>query len=304
MKKIFVFLLCSFIVQQIYAQQIPQFSQNMFNKLYNNPGFAGSEQAIRSTAMYRSQWMGFDGAPTQLNLSVDAAVPVLHGGLGLNIVKDDIAQFENLGIKAIYSYTTELGAGQLGIGTSLGIMQIGNNGEFDAAEPNDPSIPPADKESGLELGFGLYYNTQDVYIGLASNQLNEQELNYTTDAGNTSSFKLERHYFLIAGYYYPLSSELSLNPSFYLKSDGATSQLDINTNLIYNNKIWGGVSYRLDEGLVILTGLNVTDDLKLGIAYDVVLNSVGNNSIEVMLGYNFGLKINKSDSRHKNPRFL
>ena len=42
----------------------------------------------------------------------------------------------------------------------------------------------------------------------------------------------------------------------------------------------------------------------LGIAYDVVLNSVGNNSIEVMLGYNFGLKINKSDSRHKNPRFL
>jgi type IX secretion system PorP/SprF family membrane protein len=115
---------------------------------------------------------------------------------------------------------------------------------------------------------------------------------------------MERHYFLIAGYTHDLNPMLLLHPSIYLKSDGATSQLDINTSLIYNNKMWGGVSYRLDEGLVFLTGLNVNEDLKLGLAYDVVLNQIGNNSIEVMLGYNFKVNYNKAVSKYKNPRFL
>ena len=63
---------------------------------------------------------------------------------------------------------------------------------------------------------------------------------------------------------------MSLNPSIYLKSDGSSSQLDINTNLLYNDKIWGGLSYRLDDGVVILAGLELMKDLRLGLAYDLV----------------------------------
>ena len=70
------------------AQQVPQFSQNMFNKLANNPAIAGSSESINATVLHRSQWMGFDGAPTTLNLSVDGPFEVLHGGIGLNIVSD------------------------------------------------------------------------------------------------------------------------------------------------------------------------------------------------------------------------
>ena len=106
-----------------------------------------------------------------------------------------------------------------------------------------------------------------------------------------------------------LNPNLSLNPSIYLKSDGATSQLDINSNVIYNNKIWGGVSYRYAEPvlrpeLVILTGMHITEDLKFGLAYDIVLSSIGNNSIEFMLGYDFKIKQDNTISKHKNPRFL
>ena len=74
----------------VFSQQDPQFSQNMFNKLANNPGYAGSNQAICVTMLHRSQWMGFEGAPKTLNLSVDAGIPAIHGGVGLNIVKDEI----------------------------------------------------------------------------------------------------------------------------------------------------------------------------------------------------------------------
>ncbi len=101
---------------------------------------------------------------------------------------------------------------------------------------------------------------------------------------------------------------MSLNPSLYLKSDGATSQLDINSNIVYtnqnNNQMWGGVSYRLDEGIILLAGMDITKDLRFGLGYDLtVLNSMS-NSLEIMLGYNFKIKANKSLSGYKNPRFL
>ena len=95
-----------------------------------------------------------------------------------------------------------------------------------------------------------------------------------------------------------------LHPSIYLKSDGATSQLDINTSLIYNNKMWGGVSYRVDESIILLSGLNITDDLRLGLGYDVVLNSIKNNSFEIMLGYDFRINYEKPLNKYQNPRFL
>jgi type IX secretion system PorP/SprF family membrane protein len=188
------------------------------------------------------------------------------------------------------------------MGMSVGVFQSGLDGAaLRSADPNDPFIPDVDVNgSALDIGAGIYYNTQDVYIGISSSHMTEPTIAWS----DNTEFNLQRHYFLISGYYYQINPILSLNPSIYLKSDGATSQLDINTNVIYNNKIWGGVSYRLDEGLVFLTGMNVNEDLKLGLAYDVVLSGIDNNSIEVMLGYNFKVNYNKAVSKYKNPRFL
>ena len=72
------------------AQQVPQFSQNMFNKLANNPGSAGSSQAITTSVLHRSQWMGFDGAPLTQSISIDAPIRMLNGGVGLSIINDEI----------------------------------------------------------------------------------------------------------------------------------------------------------------------------------------------------------------------
>jgi len=307
MKKILLLILSVFSVTTIVsAQQDPQFSQNMFNKLANNPGFAGSRGNISTSVLHRSQWMGFgdDGgaAASTQNFSIDAELPFLYGGVGLNIVKDNIAEFSNLGLQASYAYRTELGVGQIGMGMSVGMYQSGiNGGALKPAQSGDAAIPTGEiKGSSLDIGAGIYYNTQDVYVGLSSAHMTEP----TVEWSDGQDFDLVRHYFLIAGYYHELNPVLSLNPSIYLKSDGATSQLDINTNLIYNNRMWGGVSYRLDEGLILLAGMNVNDDLRFGIGYDVTIVNPMSNSLEIMLGYNFKIKTNKAVSKYKNPRFL
>ena len=305
MKKIIILILAVTSLVTVSGQQDPQFTQNMFNKLANNPGFAGSRGVIATSILHRSQWMGFsdDGAAASTqNFSVDAELPFLYGGVGLNVVKDNIAEFSNLGLQASYAYRTELGVGQIGMGMSVGMYQSGlNGGALKSAQSGDPAIPTGEvKGSSLDIGAGIYYNTQDVYLGISSAHMTES----TVEWSDGQNFNLTRHYFLIAGYYHELSSSLSLNPSIYLKSDGATSQLDINTNLIYNNKMWGGVSYRLDEGISLLAGMNVNEDLRFGLAYDVTMMNAMSNSLEFMLGYNFKIKTNKAISKYKNPRFL
>ena len=305
MKKIIILILAVISVT-VSAQQDPQFTQNMFNKLANNPGFAGSRGVIATSILHRSQYMGFGdqggAAASTQNFSIDAELPFLYGGVGLNVVKDNIAQFSNLGLQVSYAYRTELGVGQIGMGMSVGMFQSGLDGnKLNAAQSGDNAIPLSSVSgSKLDIGAGIYYNTQDVYIGISSSHMTEPVVEWS----DGDSYPLARHYFLIAGYYHELNSLLSLNPSIYLKSDGATSQLDINTNLIYNNKMWGGVSYRLDEGLSLLAGMNVNEDFRFGLAYDVTMMNAMTNSLEFMLGYNFKIKTKKVMSKYKNPRFL
>ena len=301
-KNILIISLITLCIGGLKAQQVPQFSQNMFNKLANNAGSAGSSGSINAIVLHRSQWMGFEGSPTTLNLSVDAPFEILNGGLGLNIVSDAIAEYSNLGVQLSYAYRTDLGDGQLGIGASAGMFQSGlNGGNLIPAELGDISIPTAEVSgSSMDFGGGIYYNTQDVYIGLSTLHITEPSIE-KTDGG---IINLSRHYFLLAGYYHEINPLVSLNPSIYLKSDGTTSQLDINTNIIYNKKIWGGVSYRLDEGIVLLTGMHINENIKFGLAYDVVLNQIKNNSIEFMLGYSTIISPVKKLKSYDNPRYL
>ena len=241
--------------------------------------------------------MGFDGAPTTLNLSVESPIDLLHGGIGLNIVSDEIAEYKNLGLQLSYAYQTGLGEGQLGIGASTGMFQSGLEGGN--LNPADPENFATESGTAIDFGAGLYYTTEDVYIGLSSLHMTEP-----TIENEENIVGLSRHYFLLAGYLYEINPLVSLNPSIYLKSDGSTSQLDVNAMVKYNNKMWGGVTYRLDEGIVLITGMEIIPDIKLGISYDVVLNGIQNNSLEFMLGYSFKVDYDRPVRSYKNPRYL
>ena len=305
MNRILIIALVVFSLKSASAQQDPQFSQNMFNKLANNPGYAGSESGISTSALHRSQWMGFgdDGAAASTqNFSINSEISALNGGVGLNIVKDNIASFSNLGVQASYAYRTQLGFGQIGMGMSVGMYQSGlNGGALRPSQSGDPVVPTGDVQgSKLDIGAGLYFNNQNMYIGISSAHMTEPTIEWT----DGQNFDLTRHYFLISGYNYEINSLLSLHPSIYLKHDGSTSQLDVNTNLIYNERLWSGLSYRVDEGIILLAGMQVNEDLKFGLAYDLTISNPMSNSLELMLGYNFKVQTTKSISKYKNPRFL
>jgi len=304
---IFALIALNFKLQTLncFAQQEPQFSQNMFNILPVNPGYAGSSDAICATILYRNQWVGFTGAPKTMLLTVDAPVKFLRGGVGLTIFNDELGADKTFGAKLAYAYKMDIGPGQLGIGVSAGIINktlLGTKLNPFIDDGSDTAIPVSDdKRTTNNLGFGLYYNTDILYFGISLSQLLESEVNYSI--GN---IKLKRHYYLTAGYTVRLTPSLELTPSVWLKSDGIVVQGDINVVAMYNNQFWGGITYRLQDAVVPLIGVK-WNNIKIGYSYDITYSDIkgySSGTHEIMLGYCFKMSENKSAQRYRNVRFL
>lgn len=301
MKKYFLLFLLFTLAFHSKAQQDPQFSQYIFNNLSFNPGSSGYEEAICATALHRSQWVGFEDAPVTTNLSVQSPLQLLHGGVGLNILTDKIGQNEFLSLNLSYAYRFDVAGGKLGIGVSVGVMQDGLDGSGIITENPDPSIPTStEKGSSFDLGAGLFFNSDKVYVGLSSKHINEPIITTSVDI-----FDVKRHYYLTAGYVHELNPKIDVKPSLLVKTEGVTTTLDLTSILEYNKKLWGGVTYRPSSRAVLLLGMHINDDLKFGFSYDVPTTNVSTSgSFEFMLGYCFKIDYNKVVKGFKNPRYL
>lgn len=287
------------------AQQEPQFSQNMFNILSVNPAYAGSNDAICAIALYRNQWVGWAGAPKTMQLSVDGPVKFLRGGVGLTLINDELGADKTFGAKLAYAYRTDIGPGHLGVGISAGMINktlLGTKLNPFTNDGSDGAIPVTDdNRTTSNLGFGLYYNTDILYFGLSASQLLESEVNYTI-----GDITLKRHYYLTAGYNIRLTPSLELIPSVWLKTDGAKLQGDINATAMYNNQFWGGITYRLQDAVVPLIGVQL-NNIKIGYSYDITTSEVkgySSGTHEIILGYCFKLLENKTPQRYRNVRYL
>lgn len=305
MKKLFTTLSVAVIAYAASAQQDPQFSQYMYNRLFNNPGYAGSNDGICANLIGRTQWTGFDGAPKTAVLAVDATVEAIHGGLGLVVMQDKIGFQSTLAARLAYAYRMNVGSGKLGIGVDVGILNQTMNGNFVPIQPGDPSIPIG-KASDLvpDLGAGVYYNTNKLYFGISAAHLLGGKLDL--DNMNGEPLNVARHYYALAGYDYEINPNFTLRPSVFIKSDAASTQLDVNLNLLIKEMVWVGASYRIDDAVVAMAGAQF-GGFKFGYAYDFTTSKLGNYSKgthEVFLGYCHKFNKGGTSQKYRNVRFL
>ena len=59
MRSILFVIVLSIISTGLKAQQDPQFTHNMFNHAFVNPGSFGMSNGITITSIFREQWLGF-----------------------------------------------------------------------------------------------------------------------------------------------------------------------------------------------------------------------------------------------------
>lgn len=316
MRKIFSFLFIIFIANlAALGQQDPQYTNNMFFKMGVNPGYAGSEDAISGIILNRFQWAGFQGSAKTLVFSADAPITLFGapGGIGLNIINDEIGFEKNVLINLNYAYKARLSFGVLGVGLSAGLFSKGLNGKWESPDDeegifiqpgSDPGIPQGDvSQVAFDVGLGAYLKTPVYYLGLSVTHVNQPGISYA-DLAETY---LARHYYLTGGYNIRMRDPLfELRPSFLIKTDPAGWQVDMNTNLVYNDRMWAGISYRLQDAIALLMGIELLNGLRVGYSFDLVTSAIaryGYGSHEVFIGYSVDMERNRS-KKYKSVRFL
>lgn len=294
------------------AQQDPQFTQFMFDKLSINPGFAGTNDAYCFTGIWRNQWTGLNaGEPKTILINAHAPVAPLLGGVGLTYYNDRLGWENSNFIRLSYSYhMNNLGPGNLGIGASVGyfsksynavwLTPSGGNGTGDNAIPTTTT-----PEGALDFSFGAYYYADKFYGGISATHLSQSQL-------TTLNVQSARHFYFMGGYNYDalMGGDLELKPNVLVKSDLASTQFDLNLNVMYRKLVWVGVTYRLKDAVAPLIGIQKEVGpgmLKFGYSYDVTtsdINNYSNGSHEIMLNYCFNISINRPFERSVHPRFL
>lgn len=304
-KKIFSLILLVFGINAT-AQQEALFTHYSFNTLGINPAYAGSRDALTVTALHRSQWVGFEGAPQTQTITLHAPVFSEKIGLGLSLLNDAIGSSSNQGVFIDLAYRLKLGDGYLSFALKGGVNLYSNRlSELWIQDQTDNQfLSNTQNLLAPNFGAGIYYKARNFFLGFSSPAL----LNNNLSNDINISAKKERHFYTIAGAHLNLNSKktVSLRPTAYLKFvNGAIPQVDLTALFYFKNKFWVGPMTRTKDALGLLTGLNLNKQFALGYSFDWSYAnktaSYNSGSHEIMLRYDF---IFENDGRIKSPRYF
>lgn len=293
MKKILYTAVLSFFGFVAMAQNDVQYTHHLFNRLAYNPAFAGSQCAPVLNGTYRNQWMGLDKAPTTGRIEFHAPFSNQRSGFGIGLTRDEAAIFSNTYLDLNYAYRFNV--------SDEGKLAIGIKGQLDNGRANWQDTNPLDvgdqflgnddrTNTRFNVGLGLYYTQNNFYLGLSAPQL--MKSSFYDRVGISGDGADYRTYYLMGGFVTDLSSNVKLIPGFLVSYNAnAPFEVDLNANLVFMEKLWLGLNYRVGDSIDGLIQYQLSDRLRAGLSYDfttTMLNMVSNGTVEVNANYMFG----------------
>lgn len=327
---IILMLLCwSFV--SAFGQQDPMFTSYQFNSLVFNPAYAGSNEHLTLNLIHRQQWLGFDGAPTTQSLLAHSPLKNERVGLGLSLMNDKIGATNTFNVAGAYAYRMLVGK-KKNMKLSLGLQASMANwrGDWSALtveHGSDPSFQQNISRWMPNFGAGVYLSGKRFYAGLGVPRLLENDLRQAKNDAVDFYGKTYRHLYTSLGGIFPLDGEqIVFRPSLLLKSTGlfssfkhdgetqnigAPTALNVDASVFFRQTFWVGVSYRTaiqtqkssNDSAALWIAWYLRNGLRLGASYDFTLSKLqkaGGNSFEVMVGYEFDIKVKQVAS----PRYF
>jgi len=324
MKKLLtiLFLVTSFL--QAYSQQKPHYTQYILNNYILNPALSGIENYADVKISARDQWVGLNGAPKTMYLTIHAPIGKKdyktnttsynvqgenprgnaywenytasepHHGIGLSIINDETGLYNRFSANISYAYHIGLSARtNMSAGFAGGIVKISR----DAAKSTFSGIQSDPAQGNVDdiyrirpdLPAGIWIYSANYFMGLSAQQVIPQKVSFVDD---TLGFKLVPHLFLSAGYRFLVNDDINAIPSVMIKYVSPVDpQFDLNIKFQYRDLLWVGGSYRLRDGYAAMVGLNVANTFNIGYAYDFTvspLNTVSRGTHEMVIGFLIG----------------
>ncbi len=283
----------------VCAQQLPQFTQYVYNTMSVNPAYAGSRETFSATALHRNQWAGIEGNPTTSTLSVHAPVKFSRVGLGLTYINDQLGDEGTNYIYGNFSYTVPLSQKvNMAFGLNAGVT----NYSLENPDPLDPFFTDGFTKWNPNLGAGIYVSSRMWYIGLSSPRLLNTDLNQGEFAA------IERNsYYVIGGKVFDIGGATKFKTTAIAKfTNGAPATYDVTANLLFFDKLWVGASYRFNDAdnFGAMVDYQLSNSFRVGYAYDLPTSAIKpytGGTHEIILIYEMPIK---RLGGIKSPRFF
>lgn len=315
MRKILIVLGIFFLTfAQGKAQQMPLYSQYVENGFLLNPAMAGSRMYSPLRLSLRQQWTGVEGAPETQALSFNKNLgdkcttcnvmgnPLSRRnkqrgvGVGGYFFNDKYGAISRTGIELSYSYHLQLtrkGLGKEGTKLAFGLGGVFYQFIFDGKDipVNDPLYRGTDEVSYVpDANFGVYLYNDDYFIGASAAHLFESSVKLGDN--NINDDIMKRHFYATAGYTFHLQDLVDLEPSVIVRKTMASDlYYDLSAKL-YINHFWMAVSYRTNDQIVGMVGVNY-NQYYIGYSYDHYADNIiadsSNGTHEITIGINFDI---------------
>ena len=323
MKESIVIISLSLIFSLCKAQQEVLYTQYIFSQLAVNPAYAGNNTDLSLTTLSRKQWIGLDGSPTSVSLFADGLIfgrnqkkdlnsPKNNGfplfsknkqlGLGLILFNDMVGVNNTFQASLAYSYKIKFSSyTRLSLGLQIGVLNFSQS--FDKLNNINQSDEVFQENVNLirfNIGSGVFFETEHYFVGLSSPSFIRNSL----DSKNSKGEVQLRQYFLSSGYLFYLHPLYKLKPTIMMRyTEQLPVQFDLNIHLIFNDRIWTGLSYRYKNSINIYSKLIIFQSFSIGLAYDIPFGEIRRTNIgsaEILLSYVF----QQPKKRIINPRYF
>ena len=276
----------------LLGQQLPQFTQYMFNDFVINPAIAGTQNYYQIRTTHRFQWVGLADPPMTNSISFYGPSEDYDMGFGGYIYNDVTGPTSRTGLTGSYAYNIAVADQmRLSMGISFSMIQYRVDGtQLNPKDVSDPSILNMVSTSYMpDAGLGAYLYGDGFHVGLSVSQILNNKVNIFDHKVDDN--RLKPHFNLTGGYRYEINADWALEPSVIFKATAPKEvSFDITAKVDWQKMVWGAVSYRYHEVVAIIIGYSYQDTFIFGYAYDIGINSIrkyNTGTHELMIGYRF-----------------
>lgn len=315
-KKALILVLIITVTTETKAQFDGLFSQYMNIKQYYNPAAIGEQDLMKVQVAQRLDWIGIKNSPktTLLTASLPFKIKQTKHAAGLEFISDVYGIFANQQFNLQYAYKFKIkNYGTLSIGANIGLVNLICYGdsikmvesEYHTPSNADPAIPIGTQSGlGFDLGAGIHFNAKHWFAGVSL--LHAPGANIRL--GDKYHYKIRRTLAIMGGYNWQLKNEkYTLKPSAAIFSDFTTWQMQLSMLLDYNEKIWGGLAYSIQDAVSIIIGGEIINGLKIGYNYDIPASAMiraTHGSHELFISYEFNIYRGAQNNKQKSIRLL
>ncbi len=300
MKALWIFTLSFLFAVSANAQNDIQLSQQSFTRLFYNPAACGQNQSSVFNFLTRSQWSGINEAPVTMLVNYQHFFEKPKVAAGINLVNDKLGLENNYNIKAAYSYRMQTGQESfLSLGIGAGVLTKNVDfGRIVFEDAENVDYLALENKWKPDFDAGIEMNWRNLSSGFSVTHINNS-------AQSANLYTVPRHYYGYLRGLIPLNEQTILSPAYAVNSCVYRTQHEFNLSAFFGNSFYSGLSYRLNESFVVLTGVRFGQVFRLCYSFDMnagpLNNTMSGGTHEILLQVFPG---KKQAVNQPSPRFF